>query len=306
MRLSRHARRSGLLLLAATLCLRTLGDLGPLTARARMAFPNAMPQTVLWAWEEPEDLRTADPAKLGVAYLARTLLLGESRITTLPRHQPLEVPDGMAVMAVVRIETEPGFRDSPTLRQQTAGALAEVSRQRGLHALQVDFDATHSERTFYAAVLHQLRPQMPPAMPLSITALASWCAADPTSGPQQNWLAGLPIDEAVPMFFRLGGHAKPYDDKTWIPIRQPLCRGSIGISTDESWPEVNPVARVYLFAPRPWFPDQLTAAALLPESDRAGVLRQPNRGVGDLDSLSTVAVRARSDAPDPIRTEEER
>ncbi len=270
-----------------------------------MAFPDAMPQTVLWAWEEPEDLRAADPARVGVAYLARTLLLGDSRITTLPRHQPLEVPEGMAVMAVVRIETEPGFRDSPAMRQQTAVTLAEVSRQPGLRALQVDFDATRSERVFYAGVLHALRPQMSSAMPLSITALASWCAADPTSGLQQDWLASLPIDEAVPMFFRLGGHAKPYDDKTWIPVRQPSCRGSLGLSTDESWPEVNPAARVYLFAPHPWFADQLAAAAFLQESGRAKVLRQPNRSVGDLSALSSVTRRRTdSDAAEPIRMEE--
>jgi hypothetical protein len=306
MRPPRHARRSGLLLLAAVLCLRALGDVGPLTAPARMAFPDIMPQTVLWAWEEPEDLRAADPAKVGVAYLARTLLLGDSRITTLPRHQPLEVPEGMAVMAVVRIQTQLGFRDSPALRQQTAGALAEVSRHPGLRALQVDFDATRSERVFYAGVLHALRPQMPSAMPLSITALASWCAADPTSGPQQDWLARLPIDEAVPMFFRLGGHGRPYDDKSWIPIRQPLCRASIGLSTDESWPEINSAARVYLFAPRPWFADQLAAAASLRDSGRADILRQPNRSVGDLSSLSSVTrLRTYSDAPEDIRTEEE-
>ncbi len=299
MRLSRHARRSGLLLLAAVLCLRALGDIGPLTAPVRMAFPNAMPQTILWAWEEPEDLRAADPAKVGVAYLARTLLLGDSRITTLPRHQPLEVPEGMAVMAVVRIQTEPGFRDSPALRQQTAAALAEVSRQPGLRALQVDFDATRSERVFYAGVLRSLRPQMPPAMPLSITALASWCMADPTSGPQQDWLAGLPIDEAVPMFFRLGGHAKPYDDKTWIPIRQPLCRGSLGLSTDESWPALHPAGRVYLFAPQPWSLPQLAAAAAIARVKRPAALRVRDDPASRQAGINDTGLHPRNSIPIP-------
>jgi hypothetical protein len=295
----RHARRSGLLLLAAVLCLRALGDIGPLNAPAHMAFPDAMPQTVLWAWEEPEDLRAADPAKIGVAYLARTLLLGESGITTLPRHQPLEVPDGMAMMAVVRIQTEPGFRDSPALRQQTAAVLAEVSRQPGLRALQIDFDATRSERSFYAAVLNQLRPQMAPAMALSITALASWCAADPTSGPQQDWLAGLPIDEAVPMFFRLGGHAKPYDDKTWIPIRQPLCRGSIGLSTDESWPAIHPAKRVYLFAPQPWSLPQLAAAATLAHTERPAALRVRDDPASRQAGINDTGLHPLSRTPNP-------
>jgi hypothetical protein len=290
MRIPRYSRRIGFPLLVATMCLRTLGDVSTHPVPPPMAFPGAMPQTVLWAWEEPEDLRTADSRKVGVAYLARTLLLGDaSRITTLFRRQPLEVPAAMAVMAVVRITTQPGFRDTPALRQETANTLAEVSYQRGLHALQIDFDATYSERAFYTGVLRELRPQMPPGMPLSITALASWCASAPGPNPQQDWLAGLPIDEAVPMFFRLGGHAQPYGDKSWIPVREPLCGGSIGLSTDESWPQVPAASRIYLFAPRPWLPEQLIAAASPLEGARPAALRVRNRGVGDLRSASRIA-----------------
>ncbi|HET6861920.1 MAG TPA: hypothetical protein VFH91_02705, partial [Pyrinomonadaceae bacterium] len=32
-----------------------------------------VPQTVVWAWERPEDLKFIDPAKIGVAYLAKTI-----------------------------------------------------------------------------------------------------------------------------------------------------------------------------------------------------------------------------------------
>ena len=290
MRIPRYARRIGFPLLAAAMCLRVLGDVSYYSEPSPMAFPDAMPQTILWAWEEPEDLRAADSTKIGVAYLDRTLLLGTaSRPTTVPRHQPLEIPRTMAVMAVVRIDTQPGFRDTIVLRQQTADALADVSHQPGLRALQVDFDATCSERSFYAAVLRDLRPQMPTGMPLSITALVSWCSVDPSLGPQQDWLASLPINEAVPMFFRLGGHAGPNEDKTSIPVREPLCRSSVGISTDESWPHLRAAGRVYLFAPRPWLTEQVTAAAALPEGARPAVLRVPNRGVGDLRATSNPA-----------------
>lgn len=304
MRLLRQVRRLGLPLVAVALCLRMLGDVTG-TPAPPMAFSNAMPATVLWAWEEQEDLRTVDPAKVGVAYLARTLLLGDaSHPAILPRHQPLAVPPGMAVMAVVRIETRPGFRDTPALRLQTAAALANVSRRQGLRALQVDFDATRSERDFYSGVLRALRPQMPSGMPLSITALVSWCSGEPGSNPQQNWLASLPIDEAVPMFFRLGGHAKPFDDKTWIPVRQPLCRSSLGLSTDESWPEIPSTARVYLFAPGPWQPTQLATVADLPATKRPATLRQPNRQ-GDVTS-NVAALRAAGDLEPPVSDEEER
>jgi len=52
---------------------------------------------------------------------------------------------------------------------------------------------------------------MPAGMPLSITTLLSWCAASPGSG---DWMASLPIDEPVSMFFCLDGSARPAGDKS--------------------------------------------------------------------------------------------
>jgi hypothetical protein len=265
------------LLVLGALCLCTRGDYIPVVAPAVMSFPAIMPQTVVWAWEEPEDLR-AVPASVGVAYLAETVFVGKqahlppgaSTITVVNRHQPLAVTQEAAVMAVVRVIALPGFQDSASIREQTAAALVEVAHRPGLRALQIDFDATRSQRAFYAAVLGQLRPFMPAAMPLSITALVSWCTASP--GPS-DWLVSLPIDEAVPMFFRLGGAARSGDDKSGYPIRQPLCRSSIGISTDESWPPLNPRGRVYIFAPRPWTAQQLTALAGIANGHRALALQ---------------------------------
>jgi hypothetical protein len=212
-------------------------------------FAAAMPATVLWAWEEPEDLTTLDPARTGVAYLAESLTLSD-HVTRRPRFQPLRTAPRADVMAVVRIQPSPAFHDSPTLRTATVEALAKVAAQPHLRALQIDFDATESQRQFYSAILHQLRPQLPTGMPLSITALVSWC------GPG-SWLKALPIDEAVPMYFRLGGSALPTDAKSGYTIREPLCRTSTGVSTDESWPALSPSGRLYLFAPRPWTAAQI-------------------------------------------------
>ena len=239
-----------------------------------MAFRNRMPGTVVWAWQEPEDLSSADPAKVGVAYLAKTLLLGANgRMTALPRHQPLAIPPGMAVMAVVRIESRPGFKDSGELREQTAAMLVHVAEQPGVRALQVDFDAARSEHAFYAGVLRALRPRMPAGMPLSITALASWCSG--RTG-EAGWLAGLPVDEAVPMLFRLGAGVRPFDDKSWIPVTLPVCRSSVGVATDESWPKIGRDQRVYVFARGPWRPAQLEALADLHGEQRPAALRQEN------------------------------
>ena len=220
---------------------------------APMSFGSAMPATVLWAWEEPEDLTTIDPTRTGVAYLAESLTLSD-RVAIRPRYQPLSVAPGTSVMAVVRIQPTASFKDTPTLRNATVEALTNLihSNPPGLRAFQIDFDATQSQRPFYTAILEQLRPQMPPGMPLSITALVSWCSRS------DDWIATLPIDEAVPMFFRLGAHTKPHDSKLAYPIDELLCRTSNGVSTDETWPTIAPTQRLYIFAPHPWTKDQLT------------------------------------------------
>jgi Protein of unknown function (DUF3142) len=297
MRFAVYLRRGAVSLAVAALCLGMLGDRPVQAAAARMAFANAMPGTVLWAWEEPEDLRGAEAQSVGVAYLAETAFLGDALVLR-HRHQPLAVAPNAAVMAVVRIETQPDFRDSLALRKQTANALAEVSRRPGLRALQVDFDATRSEREFYTGVLRQLRPQMPIGMPLSITALLSWC------GDTDDWMAGLPIDEAVPMFFRLGGHARSYDDKDSLTVREPLCRTSIGLSTDESWPATTQSAaqattrRIYLFSPQSWRPEQLLAAASVARGERDAVLRVRDDPASRSIGINDTGLRPRGHTPE--------
>jgi hypothetical protein len=220
------------------------------------AFSNRVPTRVLWAWEEPEDLHTL-PASVGVAYLAETDILTD-HIAVLSRRQPLQPAPGAPLIAVVRIETRPGFRDVPELRTALAANLAAYGTRRDIQALQLDFDATESQHAFYRGVLEALRPQLPRSLPLSITALVSWC------GPH-SWLHSLPIDEAVPMYFRMGGPRAltSTGNHRHYAIAEPLCRTSLGLSTDEPWPPSfsarNPSTRVYLFAPRPWRPEELAA-----------------------------------------------
>lgn len=231
---------------------------------------NGMPTRVLWAWEEPEDLHTL-PTNVGVAYLAETYLLTD-HIVVLPRRQPLLLAPGAPLIAVVRIETRPGFADTPAMRLALAEHLAyygtrkdiQASARGGVRALQIDFDATQSQQAFYRGVLEALRPQLPRTLPLSITALVTWC------GPN-SWLHTLPIDEAVPMEFRMGGpRALAFTGitRSRYAITEPLCRTSLGLSTDEPWPAslstLNPATRVYLFAPRPWRPAEFAAISTAP------------------------------------------
>lgn len=209
------------------------------------AFADRLPAQVLWAWEEPEDLRFLDPEKTGAAYLAETLRLSD-RVEVRARKQPLMVADGARVMAVVRVEAGREFRDTPELRRETAARVAAVAGP-AVVAVQVDFDAKASQRAFYEDVLRQLRAAMPVGMPLSMTALLSWCSGD-------DWIANLPVDEAVPMHFRLGMEARDplaAGAGAWRVV-EPKCRGSVGVSTDEEWPGMVAGERVYIFAPHPW------------------------------------------------------
>lgn len=222
---------------------------------------SAAPVTV-WAWKEPEDLRSIDPRRIGVAYLAETVVLSD-HLTAEPRHQPLRLASGTRVLAVVRIEAVRGFRDTPELRSVLAHHLGDLAAQTRATGLQLDFDAVVSQYPFYTAVLESLRALMAPGLSLSITALVSWCRSP-------SWLSGLAIDEAVPMFFRMGGPAVndprapnplhgsvPPSGRWSTETLAPPCRKSFGLSTDEPWPQLPAGAGLYLFSPTPWSPEQI-------------------------------------------------
>jgi hypothetical protein len=202
-----------------------------------------LPARTLWVWERPEDLSSLNPRTTALATLDRTVVLGQTA-TVIPRRQSFIYPAGIARIAVVRIEA-PGAI-GPGLEQPAAGLILNALAGYPAAALQVDFDARKSQRAFYAAVLRDVRRGMPPEMPLSITALASWCSSD-------DWMGGLPIDEAVPMFFRMEPDRRGAPaDLPQFRVREPLCMGSIGISTREPHSASTDGKRVYIFPDRGW------------------------------------------------------
>lgn len=211
----------------------------------------ALPQTIVWAWERPEDLRFLPAGRVGVSFLAATVTLSAGTVKARPRLNPLQVAPGTALIACARIEVDPAHRPALSSDQAAAAsaAIASLANLTGVTAIQVDFDATISERAFYADLLRELRRRLPSAMPLSITALASWCMDDP-------WIAGLPVDEAVPMLFRMG----PDADDVRLLLAQghdfslPVCRESVGISTDEPIRDLRVGRRRYVFNPEGWSP----------------------------------------------------
>jgi hypothetical protein len=169
--------------------------------------------------------------------------------------QPLKPPEGAWLMAVVRIEARAPLTFSDQQVADLAARIARVAAAPGVRAVQVDFDATTSERDFYARLLQQLRPRLPQGVPLSMTALASWCTAG-------DWVSTLPVDEAVPMLFRLGVSTTETAAyfRTHESFRAPICSTSVGVSTDERLHDPPPAARTYIFSPRPWTEESVRAA----------------------------------------------
>jgi hypothetical protein len=199
-------------------------------------------------------------------------------VTLKPRMQPLRVGKEAVLMAVVRLETTNDLWHRPidsksdaadasamTLysdvqRETVVNMIVAAARLPQVKALQIDFDAARSEQLFYASLLKNVRAELPEGMPLSITALASWCISDP-------WLDGLPpgtIDEAVPMLFRMGPDGLEVASyvESGGEFRARACRGSVGVSTDERFSQAilsGAIAtknwsgrRIYVFSPQSW------------------------------------------------------
>jgi hypothetical protein len=243
------------LVLLMLLCIGVRSDVVLGRDGRRMAH---LPRRTLWVWERPEDMRSVDTASTALAYLDQTISIGKT-VEVRPRVQPLMYPTGATLIAVVRVEAAPDAKVDTAAQQDVVTDLLRSARKHGISALQVDFDATRSQRAFYRQVLMQLRKQMPASLPLSITALASWCSYD-------DWISALPIDEAVPMFFRM----EPDRRRAWagLPafrIHEPLCMQSVGVSTHEPWPPETADKRIYIFADRGWQSDLTLPAQKEPQ-----------------------------------------
>ena len=217
---------------------------------------STLPPVMLWAWERPENLDFIDTSVIGVAFLAKTIYLRGDRVLARPRLQSLNLREGTKLVAVLRIESD--HKDLPALSatqiDRTAIEVTALAKLPNVTAVQIDFDAKLSERDFYRQLLTRVRRDLPPAMPLSITALASWCAGD-------RWLSDLPVNEVVPMFFRLGVERRQFESrlKSGEQVMASPCRVVAGVSIDEVV-ATSAAQRLYIFSPTAWTPDSLNIA----------------------------------------------
>ncbi|MBO6940353.1 MAG: hypothetical protein JJ863_35595 [Deltaproteobacteria bacterium] len=212
-------------------------------------------EATLWVWHGATDLRglaEASEGRVGVAYLARTVIIRRGGLFVRPRRSPLHLDEATRRSAVVRIEVEPDVSADAVDVDALIAEIAPVLEDRA-SGLQIDFDAPASFRASYAELLRGLKERLPEGWVLEMTALGSWCLQD-------RWLAEVPVDRVVPMLFG-PGHER---ELTFAALREgPLpearCRASHGIREGQRTPRMPD--RLYLFpSDGPWTVERAMAA----------------------------------------------
>lgn len=204
------------------------------------------PQLILWAWERPEDLRFAKGTE--IALQTGFIELSGAGLRTRGRRFPLKATQPPETVVVhVQIDHAKPLVWAPSLRERVATAVHHYATEVPAARVQLDFEVRESERQVLLDVLRDLRRALPAKTRLSMTALASWCMTE-------NWLEDAPVDEIVPMLFRMqtGGDSIIKTLAMGGDFRHPRCRDALAISTDSPILRAPPGRRVYLFNPRSW------------------------------------------------------
>jgi hypothetical protein len=209
--------------------------------------PAAPSPLILWAWGRPEDLRFAG-ARAEVALQTGFVELSGDGLQARGRRFPLKtaLPPSTALVHV-QIDHERPLRWTPLLRSRTSAAILHYAAAIPARRVQLDFEVRASERAVLLDVLADVRRGLPDGVLLSMTALASWCDSE-------GWLEQAPVDEIVPMLFRMtiGGEGLRKRLAAGGDFRNPRCRSALGIATDTPLDRAPPGRRVYLFNPRSW------------------------------------------------------
>jgi len=209
----------------------------------------------VWAWERPEDLRfLGDQAE--VAVQTGFVELSGDTLWSRGRRFPLRV-DRPPTTVLVHVQIDHGrpLAWTPTLRARTVAAVLHYASAAPARRVQIDFEVRESERGVLLDVLRDLRAKLPRGTILSMTALASWCDTE-------TWLDQTPVDEIVPMLFRMTEGGEPLRRRLAKggDFRNPRCRQALAISTDTPIVRAPPGRRVYLFDPHSWTRTDFEAA----------------------------------------------
>ena len=212
-------------------------------ALAACGDPADEPTVIPWAWHRSEDLTFLSPATPIAAWFA-TITVAHGNLDVVRRTQPLHYHVRAPLIAVFRLESTEPF-DNAT-RQRIARTIGEIGETVDAGEIQLDFDARRSQRQSYRRLIEAIRRTT--ELPVSMTALASWCLDD-------DWLSGLPVDDVVPMLYRMGAEGESIRARLAAanrPALGPHCRSSVGYITDEPVVAVAAPKRAFLFSDTPW------------------------------------------------------
>jgi hypothetical protein len=209
--------------------------------------PRTPSTLILWAWERPEDLRFAGAA-VEVAVQTGFVELAGDGLEARGRRFPLKsaAPPSTALVHV-QIDHDRPLAWTALLRARTSAAILHYAAAIPARRVQLDFEVRATERPVLLDVLADVRRGLPRSTLLSMTALASWCDSE-------GWLERAPVDEIVPMLFRMtqGGDALRKRLAAGGDFRNPRCRAALGVASDSPIVRAPPGRRVYLFDPRSW------------------------------------------------------
>jgi hypothetical protein len=201
---------------------------------------------ILWAWERPEDLRFAG-ASAEIALQTGFVELSGDGLEARGRRFPLRAARPPAT-ALVHVQIDHGrpLQWTPALRARASAAVLHYAAAIPARRVQIDFEIRASERQILLDLLHDVRAGLPRGTILSMTALASWC--------DEDWLGEAPVDEIVPMLFRMQDSGIALQNRLAAggDFRNPRCRAALGIATDSPIVRAPAGRRVYLFDPRSW------------------------------------------------------
>jgi hypothetical protein len=206
------------------------------------------PMPVIWAWERPENLQFA-AGRAEVAILAGTVTLHGADVSGRPRLQPARTAPDQPLISVVHIEIDRRIplAWTPALQAKAVETVLTLARNVPAPVVQLDCEVRASERDILMGIVRSVRQALPSGIRLSMTALASWCDTE-------NWIEAAPVDEIVPMLFRMGpdGEALKRRLAEGGDFRIRRCRTAIGVATDTPTYGLPPNRRLYIFSPQAW------------------------------------------------------
>jgi hypothetical protein len=182
------------------LALATIARLDKKTNVPALPPPDPPAAAIAWLWK---DAPVPAFSRAAVAVVDRHIWLAGDKVLVRPGARPraLARAGGVApaVIPVVHVEIDP-LRPPTGLRPAepvVLDAMQAAARATTSGWVQLDLEARPSQRLDYRALVQHIRAALPHTVKLSVTALAWWCRSG-------AWLDGLPADEVVPMFFRMG------------------------------------------------------------------------------------------------------